>query len=227
MHRILLISLVPAFLGCLGLFSGNPDRFYCESYLDCIAETEPTLLAQTEATYGEDGACWGNGSDEECERACQSGLDAMALLHPSEPTCDAGLIEDSDAEVIFQPLSGEYALTYSPPTDPRCLYELYSTEPWYVDIHPGSMEIENDIYAYGFQCTLSYTLGFSCPEAFADWFIDSRTYVEFRDTFEGDWTSSSTFEGIVRVDIRCDGDCEFHNLEGRCTTEFPFSAVRR
>jgi peroxiredoxin len=64
------------------------DLGECPDFIECTAATgSPTATLET--TYGEEGLCWDESTDEQalCRAACSDGLYALGLIYPDEPAC--------------------------------------------------------------------------------------------------------------------------------------------
>ena len=225
MRPILLFSILPIINGCGLLFGEESDRQYCDSYVECIAEAEPTLLDQTEAFYGDGGQCWRNGRADDCEEACHAGLDAMADLHPTVSTCTAGSGGPNGAS--FVPQGGMYVVSPMPPHSDRCRFDLYVDMDWTLTLETDTVQIDTPVYLRPVQCNLDNPPSFRCPEARTTGRLDSYTTLEFYDTYQATWTSPSTFEGTVSVELVCMGGCWEWGLDHRCEAEFPIVGTRQ
>ncbi len=60
-------------LGCTGWSSQS-----CDDYLLCVSATMPLAQSDQLALYGKNGSCWSQVDPEQCARACEAGLKALA-----------------------------------------------------------------------------------------------------------------------------------------------------
>lgn len=69
----------------------------CSQFLACTAVVAPDTVDEAQLAYGPSGACFTTSDRETCLRACEQGLDAQRMIHPTEPACGAGASEPKDA----------------------------------------------------------------------------------------------------------------------------------
>lgn len=66
----------------------------CGAYLDCLAETDPSTFEDEIGVYGNNGSCFADADDDDCQTACLNKLDDLgeddveACQPPPEPSPD-------------------------------------------------------------------------------------------------------------------------------------------
>lgn len=75
-------------LAC-GIGKGDVDYGVCPDYIAC-AEATGTPTATIEATYGVDGVCWEEDSEELCRAACEDAMTVLSSTYPEESACLGG-----------------------------------------------------------------------------------------------------------------------------------------
>lgn len=94
MRHLLITALL--LVGCGSSY--EDEKAVCEEAIACLAEAAGGADNVFQATYGEDGTCWTQGSEQAtlCAAACQDTLD----LYPAVEACggDPSLDTDTPAD---------------------------------------------------------------------------------------------------------------------------------
>ncbi|MBV1858081.1 MAG: hypothetical protein KUG77_06685 [Nannocystaceae bacterium] len=99
-----LIGLVSGLAAC-GPNVSVEERDTCDAYLDCLAETAPETF-ETEATvYGNNGSCFDNASNDDCQTACGQKLEEV---NESSAACEPPLEPEPDPTDDPQPDENGY-----------------------------------------------------------------------------------------------------------------------
>ena len=98
MHRKMLGLLLPVALAC-GL--GAPDRGDCPAYIAC-SEDIGLPSSTLEVTYGAEGQCWDESSEDLCRAECADALETLSAEYPgcvATPAADDDTAGDSEQPV--------------------------------------------------------------------------------------------------------------------------------
>lgn len=100
--RDLLIAVALCLVACGSNVGSETSSGNCDAYLDCLAETDPDEFEAEIGVYGNNGSCFADADDDDCQTACLGKLESLgrseeACEPPPEPEPEPGSDPKPDA----------------------------------------------------------------------------------------------------------------------------------